>query len=246
MPVELQNGVNVPSILQSEDVRIRMKKDSLLSDEIQSFIATLDSEGRIGDTPEERKANQNAQKFINIIVDDLISSREGLTDSKLAVFDQLVHSTPELVADLLDNRFARNVIDAVPGYVQRIMQLSRVEGTTIPSEVTNGYMREAVRTYVFGLAQASVALSRAALEQAIKEKLGMQLSGDFISFQNLLSEAKKWHILGNDVMELWAQDVANAGDDVMHDRPTTLSTALEVLDKLRGLFRHIYSTEGHY
>jgi len=66
-------------------------------------------------------------------------------------------------------------VDAVPGYVSRIMQLSRLEGTMIPSDITNGYMREAARTYIYGLPLATVALSRAALEQALKEKLGKQL-----------------------------------------------------------------------
>jgi hypothetical protein len=222
-----------------------MKNDDTLSGEVQAFIATIDAECRFGNTPEERETNERAQRFIDIIVDDLISSREALTDNKLAIIDKLVQSTPELIADFLDSRFTRDVIDAVPGYVKRIMQLSRLEGAAIPSNVTNGYMREAVRTYVFGLAQASTALSRAALEQALKERLGMQLSGDFIKFQDLLKEARKWNIL-DDVMEQCARDVANAGDDVMHDRPANLSKALEVLDKLRGLFRHIYSTEGHY
>jgi hypothetical protein len=40
-----------------------------------------------------------------------------------------------------------------PGYVTRLLELSRLQGSVIPSEVTNGYLREAVRTYVLGLPQ---------------------------------------------------------------------------------------------
>lgn len=222
-----------------------MKKDGNLSDEVQAFIASLDMDWKFGATPEERKQNEEAQKVIDFIVDDLVSSRESLTISKLATIDKLVKSAPELIESFLDDRFTRDAANAVPGYVRRIMQLSRVEGTSTPSRITNGYMQEAVRTYILGLPQASIALSRAALEQAIKEKLGLQLSREFRTFQDLLKEARKWNIL-DDIMEKCAREVANAGDDVLHDRPADLRKALEVLDKLRGLFRHIYSSEGHY
>jgi hypothetical protein len=150
-----------------------------------------------------------------------------------------------MIESFLDERFTRNLVEGISGNVSRILRLSRMEALTIPSPTTNGYLREAVRTYVFGLPLASVALSRAALEQSLKEKLGLQSSGDFIKFQDLLKEARKWNILDG-IMEKCARDVANAGDDVMHDRPTDLPKALEVLDKLRGVLRHVYSVEGQY
>ena len=93
--------------------------------------------------------------------------------------------------------------------------------------------------------QASVALCRAALEQALKESLGLQLTGAFISFQELLKDARKWNVL-DDAMEDMARDVANAGDEVMHEKPTDLRMAGEVLTKVRGLLQHIYSVEGRF
>jgi len=48
-------------------------------------------------------------------------------------------------------------------------------------------------------------------------------------FQDLLEEARKWNIL-DATMEMWAGDVANGGDEVMHEKPTTLPRALEVPD----------------
>ena len=61
----------------------------------------------------------------------------------------------------------------------------------------------------------------------------------------LLKEARKYKLLDR-TMELCARDVANAGDGVLHEKPTTDSKALEVLDKLRGLLQHIYSVTGRY
>ena len=126
-----------------------------------------------------------------------------------------------------------------------MMQLLRLEGSRLPSKTTNAYLQEAVRTYIFGFPQASVALSRAALEQALKESLALQLSGVFISFQELLKEAGKWNILDGATEDM-ARDVANAGDEVMHERPSDLRRAAEVLAKVRGLLQHIYSVEGHF
>jgi hypothetical protein len=111
--------------------------------------------------------------------------------------------------------------------------------------VTNGYLKEAVRTYILGLPQASVALCRAALEQVLKESLGLQLTGAFISFQELLEEARKWNVLDTATEDM-ARDVGKAGGEVMHEKPTDLHKAGEILTKVRGLLQHIYSVEGRF
>ena len=222
-----------------------MSRELTLSEYVQSFIETEDSQITGDLSPEDRKEHEQALNVIRVIVDDIITSRETLTDSKLVAVEKLVESEPELVKDFLDDRFTRDLIDKVSGCVDRTLQLSRLQATGKASSITNGYLREAVRTYILGLPQASVALSRAALEQALKEKLARQLSGEFITFQDLLKEAKKWNILDG-TMEMCARDVANAGDEVMHEKPTTLPRALEVLDQLRGILHHVYSVEGHY
>jgi len=95
--------------------------------------------------------------------------------------------TAEIIEDLLDERFTRDVINAVAGYVKRTLELSRLEAARIPSTLTNGYLREASRTYIFGLPHASVALCRAALEQALKENLRYQATGTFVEFNTLLT-----------------------------------------------------------
>lgn len=232
-----------------------MKRESTLSEYVQDYIESLDLEG----SPEETAEGKQTRKAFEVIVDNIISSRETMTDGNirtklpgikaelpLARFsEKLIKLGPEVIRYFLDRHFTCDLLKAVPGYVERTMQLSRLQGLSLPSTTTNGYLQEAFRTYIFGLPQASVALSRAAMEQALKERLGRQLSGDFVTFQKLLEEALKWNILDR-TMELCARDVANAGDNVLHEKPTTLPKALGVLDKLRGLLQHLYSTEGQY
>lgn len=114
-------------------------------------------------------------------------------------------------------------------------------GIQLPSNVTNGYLREAVNTYTLGLPQASVARSRAPLEQALKEGIGYKFS-TFIKMNNLLDEAESADVIDNAHRYL-ARQIADAADDVLYEKPTTLSKSLDVLTRLRGILQFIYSRE---
>jgi len=218
-----------------------MEKELTLSEEVQSYIETLDWQTDRDLPPEQREEVQKNRRLVEMIVKTTVRSRETITDAKLAIVEQLVTSSPDIIAHLLDDYFTRDLIDAVPGYVRRTLKLSRLDAVRLPSNVTNGYLKEAVRTYILGLAQASVALSRAALEQALKERLGPHLTGGCVKFRFLVKEARKQNILDAPMEDL-ALDVANAGNQVLHEKPTDLTKAVEILFKVRGLFQHIYSS----
>lgn len=225
-----------------------MANDLTLSQQVQSYIEVLDWEVErdlSGLSPEEREEAVRARKIVEVIVSEVIKSRETLTENPIKGIEKLIRSDPDLIESCLDDRFTREVIDAISGYVARTLQLSQMEAASTPSKVTNTYIREATRTYILGFPQASIALCRAALEQGLKERLGFQLTGTYIKFQDLLDEARRWHLLDG-VIERIARDIANDADDVLHERPTDILKARDVLDKLRGVLQHIYSTEGHY
>jgi hypothetical protein len=158
-----------------------------LSQDVECYIEDLDSDL----SAEERKANH----IVEAIVSDIIDSREVLGSGKLDSLESFLHTKPGLVKDLLDERFTRQMVTAVRGYVARTLALPRLRAARTPSQVTNSYVREATRSYILGLPQACVALCRAALEQALKEHLGYQESAVFICFQDLLAKAKKWKVL---------------------------------------------------
>ena len=139
----------------------------------------------------------------------------------------------------MDDHFTRKALMSVSACVDRILQLSRLDTLRVPSAVTNGYLMEATRTYIFGFPQASVALSRATLDQALKEALGYQLNRRRVLSKDLIQEAYEKHILDSN-MRSWSRGIARAGNDVMHEKPTTMEKSLEVLDKVRGVLEHIY------
>lgn len=219
-----------------------MERDLTLSDQLAGYIDVLDSEDDREGSPDAQKERAKGKRMIDLIVTDIIRSREALTNSRLKSLELLVQTSPELIENFLNDKFAREAVDAVPGYVQRTMQLSRMEATRVPSHVTNSYLQEAARTFVFGFAQASIALSRAALEQAIRENLGYQGTGKFVTFQELIDEALKWRILDKLTARM-ARDLAKIGDGVLHEKPANLTQARDALDKLRGILQHIYSAE---
>jgi hypothetical protein len=132
------------------------------------------------------------------------------------------------------------MIQSVPGYVSRTMELSRLEGSRTPSQTTNSYLQEAVRTYIFGFPQASIALSRAALEQSLKEELGHQDRRIFVDMNNLLDEAEGAGVI-DIVIRKTARKIASEADAVLHERPADLPKAYDVLLMLRGVLQHIYA-----
>lgn len=222
-----------------------MSHEPSFSERIQVYIDSLDSEEQfdISDlSPEERQQLEIGRKAVELVVDDLISSRETLTDNRLASFVKLVEDNPEFTNDILDERFTRDFIDSVPGCVKRILQLSRLESSRIPSKITNGYLQEAVRAYILGLPQASVALSRVAMEQALKENLGYQSTRRFVKMNNLLDEAEGAGVI-DPTTRMAARAVADEADDVLHERPTSLDKAFDVLVNLRGILQHLYDAD---
>jgi hypothetical protein len=213
-----------------------------LSEEVQTYIDVLKSEGDRGKSPEQRREDWKLNKMVEIIIDDIIKSRETITDSRLKKLDILVETSPELIEDFLDDRFTVEAVEGVQSSVKRLMKLSRLEALRLPSTVTNGYLREAVRTYIFGFPQASIALSRAALEQSLKEGIGYQSTKTFVKMEDLLDEAESAGVIDATIRDL-SRKIADEADDVLHEQPASASKAYDVLILLRGVLQHVYTEE---
>jgi hypothetical protein len=217
-----------------------MTSDLTLSQEVQTFIESLFADSGDGLPVEEREETEKTRRLVRAIVDDIISSRETVTEGRFAPIEKVLETTPHLIRELLDERFTRDVVAAVPGFVRRTLELSRLEGSRIPSKITNGYLQEAVRTYIFGFPQASIALSRAALEQALKEELGHQGKRIFLDMNGLLNEAEGSGTIDG-VIRRTARRIATEADTVLHEIPADLAKAYDVLLMLRGVLQHIYA-----
>lgn len=217
-----------------------MRNDLTLSQEVQTYIEHLDWWNDKDLSPAERTEAEKSRKFVEVVVSDLIQSREILTANRLAAVELLVRGAPDLIEAFLDEYYTRKVVDSVSGYVTRTMRLSGLEATRTPSKTTNGYLREAVRTFVFGFPQACIALGRAALEQALKEELGHQDKKSFLDMNSLLDEAEGAGIIDG-VIRKTARKIATEADNVLHEKPADLVKAYDVLVMLRGVLQHIFA-----
>jgi hypothetical protein len=216
-----------------------MNRESSLSVFLQNYLNHV----RFADVewPDlSAEKTRKLQQAVDDIVKCIIYSRESLANEAFQPLDSLVQTEPEFIENILNDHFTREVIDSVPGYVERTIQLSRLEASVPPSQVTSCYVREAIRTYILGLPQASVALSRAALEQALKERIGYQGSHTPVEMHDLLDEAETAGIIDRTVRKM-AREVANEANQVLHEKPISLTRAYEVLVKLRGVLQHVYA-----
>jgi hypothetical protein len=84
-----------------------------------------------------------------------------------------------------------------------------------------------------------VALCRAALEQAIKEKMGYRPTRANVQMKQLFDEAETAGVLDHTLRKMAGQ-IAEKGNEVLHEKPTTLPEAFDVLVQLRGVLLHIY------
>lgn len=223
-----------------------MTKNPTLSRQLQEFIADMESDCESELPPDELKDHESAGKLAKAIMLYMLASRETLaplTGATFQKFEELITGAPELVGDFLDEHYTKTMLAEVGSYVARTLELSRMQAEGTPSDVTNTYLREATRTYIHGLPQACVALSRAALEQSLKDVLGHQMTGSYLTFQALVEDALKWDVLDKATARM-TRSLAREGDSVLHERPTDLKKASEVLIGVRGLVQQIYSSRG--
>lgn len=213
-----------------------------LSRECLRYIDELDIDYD-RDFPSEE--DQQLLTLFRLATEMVFRSRQRFTEDCLQAVEKLVQVSPDLMANQLDDLITRRLLDEVAGMVRRIIKLSRLDAPKRPSDATSVYVQEAARAYIYGLPQASIAMSRAALEQALKESLALQGRGTFIDFQSLVKEAKRWNILDNDTAKM-VRDTAKKADEVLHDAPADEAGALEVLDAVRGLLQLIYSAKGGF
>ncbi|MGD0842481.1 MAG: hypothetical protein ABSA32_15125 [Candidatus Acidiferrales bacterium] len=217
-----------------------MLDDLPLSQHLRSYVEFLDQDGKRDVPADEREEAQKAERIVQFIVGDIIQSRESVVENLPSGIEKFMLANPELVRHFLGERLTRDVIDAIPAYVSRTMELSRLEGSRTPSRITNRYVREAVRTYIFGFSQASIALSRAAMEQAPKEELGHQGRKIFVDMNGLLDEAEGGNVIDGVIRKI-ARKIASDADLVLHEEPADAARAYEVLLMLRGVLQHIYA-----
>jgi hypothetical protein len=184
-------------------------------------------------------ADREARFYLERIAEELVQGREAFTGERFEILERALLNEPEITEGEIDRVLTNRALAGIRDMTSRIVDLSKLHSVRIPSLQTATYVREATRSYIYGLFQASVVMSRAALEQALKEVLGLQGIKDFIPFKKLRKEASKKGILDT-VTGPAAKDFFRDASAVTHHRPTDSKNALGILDRSRALIEQIY------
>lgn len=212
--------------------------DERLSDWLTSQSALFDVREGYTPSPEDREA----QFYLERIAEELIEGREAFTSECFEVLESALRNQPEILEGEIDRILTTRALSGIRGMVTRVVSLSKLDPVRIPSDQTAVYVREAAKAYVYGLFQASAAISRAALEQAIKEVLSRQGTGESIWFQKLLKKLKETGALEEGIIDQIGK-TAEKANRVIHEGPTDRSGAFEILFESRALIVQVYSTK---
>jgi hypothetical protein len=177
---------------------------------------------------------------------ELVECIEGFGDEQMAAWLRLnLEKHPKILEYVLDEFYTRDFLKKVRKIVERTMLLKAMGAKAKPEGGVNLYLREAARCYVFGFWDSSVALSRAAVERALKDRLKEKLGnnmpiGDDGLMKRLLDYAYKMRLIDGAHLTM-GEKVRIAGNKVLHGAHARENDAGESLATARGVLSQLYS-----
>jgi hypothetical protein len=99
------------------------------------------------------------------------------------------------------------------------------------------YLRESTRCWLYGFYGASVALSRACLEDMLKERTQL----DDIGLENLIEEATQLGVLDGCMTQM-AHSVRKTANKFLHGDTITPEESSTSLDYIRSIAEHMFSS----
>ena len=189
--------------------------------------------------PDERDeaAEWVASKMTAYLLESLeaFKAREGVS-----VLEKLFATQNKTILESrFDECYTRQLLKRVPKMVARTMRLSQMLPRKMPSPATNMYLKEATRSYIFGLWQGCVALSRAAVEQGLREEATSKLILRNPKFHDLITAAIRMRLLDDEHAKM-ARQVEMAGNQVLHGKPSNEIQSLECLATARKVLLRLY------
>lgn len=196
----------------------------------------------IGDEEVELSENDTRAEFVHL----LVKCKESIQSKTptLVTFESFFQENRDIAEAWLDGYYVYRQLGAIPGMIERTLQLSRLDATSIPSEQTTRYISEASKCYIQGFEIATVAMARAALEQAIKERFAqLNVPSSGLVLGKLIKVAQSRNIVLSPDGINFARDLVNRCNAVMHRQPPyNKDAAWEILAGIRALLAEIYSS----
>ena len=197
--------------------------------------------------PSEREEMRRWRDLLSELVDHVLRSKQTLVYKSVPQLEYLIHVLGDRTLELLDARYAEEMLTQVPRFAARTVKLATLESKYPASDQTNLYLHEAAKAYIFGLPLASVAMSRVAMEQSLRDRLGYQQTDERIDFDVLVKEAQKYGLVPRtrrDDGKPAIRVVNTRCNNVMHEKPVSDDEAFEILSAARSVIEELHSKDG--
>lgn len=177
------------------------------------------------------RANLQARKMLDAWLRELVEWRKTFAPKSAPEWDEIVTAPV-----ILDELYCRDLLQAVPGIVERTRNLSQLTLPELGDPDSITYLKEASNCYILGLPQAAVALARAAVETRLRAASSRVFgktavrAAEFI--QIIDTFAARGRLLSREGQGL-AHKVREAANQVLHERPTNSAAALSVIEAAR-------------
>jgi len=186
--------------------------------------------------PAPSRRTRHSLMAIEMVHDALL----GLTEWRKTFVPEARRNAIEVLwsqPNLLDQTYTREVLQTVPEMVTRSLAPRAFTLAGIADEEAIAYLREAANSYILGLPLATVALSRAAVERALKQACAKRFGARAVDEACLEAVIERFarKVVSKSACDL-ADTVRKKGNEVLHPKGRTgpsMATSLEVLDAAR-------------
>jgi hypothetical protein len=141
------------------------------------------------------------------------------------------------IRDLLDDFWCRYLLHEVPSIVARVQSLADLKTEHDPSDTVQYYFEQAMRCFAMGLPEASIALMRACLENALRDALPHAEGSQDLEL--LIKWAATTRMLDPAHVQM-AHRIRLLGNRVMHRGTCTSDNAFEAATMLRAVVGSLY------
>ena len=214
--------------------------DDLLSSELETCIENHDS-AAARDLDSKGDLHEIDLSMLRKIILVATSSFEGFSNDIARKLVTALKANPDTWVWAVDDHYSREAVGNIRGTVRRFLKLTHIPVGIIPSKEINTYLREATRCYVYGFPQASIALSRAALESGLNELLKRRVGAvPKLDLVEKINKAEEYKLIGRSHAGK-AHDVRKAAGMVLHQKPASASLSFDTLSRTRDVLLALYA-----
>lgn len=207
----------------------------LLSNELASCIDTWDH----FENPEDEESRE-ARNFFEKAIRIATRSVESLSEQWIEKLQVLLREDQDHFRSAIDDFYSRKAVQGIRATVNRFLGLEPALVAEVPQKDIVLYLEQATRCYLYGLSQACVALSRAAVEIALDGKFVRHRVFPNGTMEMKIKQAQKLRLITEEAAIL-VDKVRVAGKTVLHKKPVSDEVARDTLDSARGALVRFYS-----